>query len=119
MQKEELQGGMTIQYLYKCITDCGYTSFNKVKVGSNHLESLFFTHLTFVLLCKMAITVYNLCMVIVHYHRYFQVGSDITQILRDNEILKFRYISNTYFNYNFMNISGLINVQIFDVIVSF
>ncbi|KAK8918713.1 hypothetical protein KSP39_PZI021107 [Platanthera zijinensis] len=53
MQRAELDGGTQIQFLYKCITNGGYVSFNKVNAETNQLESLFFAHPVSIQLCKM------------------------------------------------------------------
>lgn len=53
MQRMKLHGSTQIQFLYKCITDSGYVSHNKVNGESNQLECLFFAHPVSVQLCKM------------------------------------------------------------------
>ncbi|KAK8930849.1 hypothetical protein KSP39_PZI016804 [Platanthera zijinensis] len=58
MQLKELQGGTQMQFLYKCITDSGYVSFNKVAKDSGNLECLFFAHPISKQLTKMFPTVF-------------------------------------------------------------
>ncbi|KAK8938518.1 hypothetical protein KSP39_PZI011074 [Platanthera zijinensis] len=53
LYKKELQGGTPIQFLYKCIRDAKYISYNHVNHATNNLDSLFFAHPTSIQLSNM------------------------------------------------------------------
>ncbi|KAK8933214.1 hypothetical protein KSP39_PZI015478 [Platanthera zijinensis] len=53
LQKRKLDGGTPIQFLYKCIRDAEYSSYNHVNPSTCSLESLYFAHPTSIRLCNM------------------------------------------------------------------
>ncbi|KAK8930957.1 hypothetical protein KSP39_PZI016357 [Platanthera zijinensis] len=53
LYRNQLDGGTPIQYLFKCISDSGYISFNQVHPETNQLDRIFFAHPTSVRLSNM------------------------------------------------------------------